>query len=245
MRVSQILIVLLCSVAIGNAATNTIGGVDGVIRLCEAGMAEDLVIMAATKQQPTDLTTDQMLAVKTACKSDAVLRALMAPVVGEAAATKAPASNSSGVSLVSDGEVKQIRPVSFRRAGFKKGLGGLGSLMKMAPKMMAQLDGGQAEIRVDRQPKFILVGVDYALVRLESNGDKRQAVVGTGGLMGSRGGFEEKSLVRFSVDKTSGHVLFEKPLEPGEYAFYPTDGFEAAGEATLNLTAKAYPFGVD
>ena len=58
-------------------------------------------------------------------------------------------------------------------------------------------------------------------------------------------GFDEKALISFRVDKANGRVSIARPLESGEYMFYPRDAFEASGEVTLNLTGQAFPFGVD
>ena len=218
--------------------------VDGIVRLCEAGMSEDIIVMAAKQSPSANLTVEQMLAVKKACGEN-VLRALMARPPAVTANPATPAVSSSGVYLVSGGKRVSIPTAKLRRAGYKLGFGGLMSAAKASPKMMGELDGSRAEVRTTGQPEFVLSGAEYLLVRLETKGDKRQAVVGKGGLMGSRGGFEEKNLIRFSIDKSNGHVTINRPLEAGEYMFYPRDAFEAAGETTLNLTGKAYPFGVD
>lgn len=222
----------------------------GVVSLCKAGMSEDLIVIAAKQQPAANLTIEQILSVRTAC-GEAVLRVLMQPVAVMAQSapvtTNGSAVSSPGFHMVVNGKTTPILPAKLRRTGFKKGLGGLASLAKMAPKMLAELDGGRAEIRTSSQPNFILSGdaTEYSLVRLESKGDKRQVVVGKGGLMGARGEFDSKSLISFRVDKDTSRVSLDRPLEAGEYMFYPRDAFEASGETTLNLTGQAFPFGVD
>lgn len=242
--INNVVLSLLIMVGVANA-----GPVDDIIQLCQSGMAEDIVIAAAKKQLVGDMTTAQILAVKSACKSDNIVRALMGQPGPVTAVVPISAGNvsKSGFYLVSNGQMNEISPVSLRRTGFKKGLKGLGSLMKMSPKMTAELSGSRATVRTGRQPEFVISGIDknFLLVRLEQKDGKRVVIVGSGGLMGVQGGFEEKSLTAFNLDRSVGRITFGHPLERGEYIFYPVDAFRASGEANLELTGQGYDFGVD
>src|SRR3989344_1620789 len=222
-----------------------VAGVDDTIKLCQAGMSKDVVIAAAQRQPAVDLTADQMIAVKAACKSDEVVLVLMqqpvrAPQVvsggGSGHSAVQPTSSvASNVFMINNVQRAQLKPETFKPSGFKKGLGGLASLAKASPKMLAELHGERAEVRtVSRRPEFTLPSDGFVLVILDRKDGKREAVVGSGGLMGARGGFDKKKNVDFRFEN-GGRGTLGQPLEAGEYAFYPADAFEASGETDMRL----------
>jgi len=233
--------VILLSVI--SAAMLAAAGPEDVIRLCQAGMSQEVVVAAAKQQPATNLTADQMIAVKAACKSDQVLLALMQPPAVHAAAPTTP-TPMSNIFLVTNGQKIALKAEALQRSGWKKGLGGLGALATASPKMLGEIRGEQAEVRTSsRRPEFLLPGDAFLLVRLDEKQGHRESVVGAGGLLGSRGGFEKKKLQDFNF--SAGRVTFSQALERGEYAFYPADAFEASGESDLKLTSPAFTFGVD
>ncbi len=115
----QLLAVLLCIsipltlVAQSNtkapAASSASAGslsVDDVIKLSKAGVDDDVIIQKIKKQgQPFDLTTDQLIQLKSASVSNRVMQVMIDPTKASPSDTKVPASEqSSGMTSSSPGD---------------------------------------------------------------------------------------------------------------------------------------------
>src|ERR1022692_2267061 len=115
----QLLAVLLCisfplalaaqSNTKASAATSASAGslsVDDVIKLSKAGVDDDVIIQKIRKQgQPFDLTTDQLIQLKSASVSNRVMQVMIDPTKASPSDTKIPASTqSTGMTSSSPGD---------------------------------------------------------------------------------------------------------------------------------------------
>ena len=116
------------------------------------------------------------------------------------------------------------------------------------------LRGPRASVRTaNKRPEFFFYAPegfspeDYLVVRFKRKGARRQAVVGTMGITGASGGFQDKNVLPFSSTKTGVRryrVSFETDLASGEYCFYPAGGVQVVGDA-VNASGRLYDFGID
>jgi hypothetical protein len=124
-------------------------------------------------------------------------------------------------------DTRVAEDVSFRFQFDQRG-GNSPQNMTMAD-MMSSMNGGDGSI-----PSMAKSPQDFALVKLTSAGERREAQ------FGSPGSSRSKDAVDFAVEDLGGHAFRVKPrhpLPPGEYAFFMRMGNTPMGQA--------WDFGVD
>ena len=248
--------------------------VQDVIDLVEAGLSDDLVIASIRKRTPPfDLGAADLLRLKKAGVSDAVIRVMIDPASQAGSSGAGPDAVAPAVRPAARGtqglQVEEIgfyllegeTPIQISAKSFSaQKLGGL-SVLKMAAtagiakaKQKAVLRGHRASVRTaNKRPEFFFYAPegfspeDYLVVHFKTKGKRREAIVGTMGITGASGGFQDKNVLPFSSTKTGVRrfrVSFESNLASGEYCFYPTGGVQVVGDA-VNASGRLYDFGVD
>jgi hypothetical protein len=166
-----------------------------------------------------------------------------------------PIVDETGFYLIEGDKTSQILGSGFSQA---KAGGFLSSAMTYGikkVKVKAVVRGSAAAIRTrNKRPLFFIYApdgitpTDYLIIRLDKKDNKREIVVGSGGLIrGASAGFEDKNIMPFSSTKLAMRkylIKFEKELSPGEYGFYPVTGVQVSGMA-VNAGGKLYDFGID
>ena len=249
--------------------------IQDVIDLVEAGLSDDLVVAAVRKRRsPFDLGTADLLRLKKAGVRDAVIRVMIDPA-SRADSSKAgsdavtPSARPGREGSTQGLQVEEIgfylleseTPIQISAKSFSaQKLGGL-SVLKMAAtagiakaKQKAVLRGQRASVRTsNKRPEFFFYAAegfspeDYLLVEFKTKGKHREAIVGTMGITGASGGFQDKNVLPFSSTKTGVRryrVSFESDLASGEYCFYPAADVQIVGDA-VNASGRLYDFGVD
>lgn len=109
-------------------------------------------------------------------------------------------------------------------------------------KITSKIRGGTASARIAGEATFIFKGrdfnpQDYVLVRMKSDSDKREVVVGENGAMKKKSKIDSSQVVDLEFTKEGDvHVSSVVGLEAGEYGFIVRNSLKAE---------RIYTFGVD
>jgi hypothetical protein len=262
-------ILLAVTMTAGAETTTADPVVDGIAQLC-IGRTSDSIILAFIKQRPPQapVSSGQVMTLKGAsCKEEVILALLatspapmptvkISPVTRDMPAATAITGQPTkpGFYLVQDGKLDQIEATAFGRQkiGIKSAGKMIGTFGALKGREKAEIQGPAARIRTSRQPTLLFIPRDdsspreYVLLHLERQPDKREVTIGSMGITGQSVGFEKKNLVKFTAKKAGEQyqIIFEEPLKPGEYAFYPAGGVRAVGDMA-SAGGKLYDFGVD
>lgn len=241
---------------------------DMVVSLLEAGLGDEVVI-AKIKASPSsfDTSTDQILALKARGVSGPVIAAMItaasAPVkVATSLDSPDPlVPHPSGIYLSGVEKMTRIESTTTRQARTSGMLGAAltGGLTGMRVK--AAINGPTANIvTTEKQPVFYFyfdqeaqgLGAaggavtspnEFSLIRFEKKKDKREAVVGSVGIGGTKAGLRDKDQIDFQADQISPGVYKIVPttaLIPGEYGF-----ISGAVGAGANATFRVFDFTVN
>lgn len=241
---------------------------DMVISLLSAGLGDEVVI-AKIKASPAafDMSTDQILALKAKGVSGAVIAAMITAAsepVKVAMSLDSPdpmVPHPSGIYLAGVEKMTRIESTTSREARTSGMLGAAltGGLTGMRVK--AAINGPTANIAtVEKQPVFYFyfdqaaqgLGAaggavtspnEFSLTRFEKKKDKREAVVGSVGIGGTKAGLRDKDQIDFQADQISPGVYKIVPamaLTPGEYGF-----ISGAVGAGANATFRVFDFTIN
>lgn len=155
--------------------------------------------------------------------------------------------HESGIYAMLRGKLVQLEPTVATSGGVggkSMMLTGLTMGFKKA-KAKASIRGGQASTRVDEQTEFYFYGSsqfnpnEFVLARLERGDDKREIVVGEGGMLGVKNGIRDEDQVTLQISK----------LESGIYKVVPARDLKAGEYGFINIsqsnTPRLWDFGVD
>lgn len=269
----QLLAVLLCiSIPLALAAQSNINAptqtspsagslsVDDVIKLSKAGIDDDVIIQKIKKQgQPFDLTTDQLIQLKSASVSSRVIQVMLDPSKADgvqpaaSASAKADSSGDSGPSLdvgvyaKRQGQWVEILPevVNWKSGGVMKSVATVGVVKG---DVNGHLVGKHSRNSVTTPLEFLIVvpeGVaitEYQLLHLHENGNNREFRTVTGGVFHVSGGATRDLLAYDSkkVGKRQYSVSLGSTLEKGEYGFLPPGA--VADRNAAASSGKLYSF---
>jgi hypothetical protein len=239
-----------------------------VIKMVEAKVPEHIIAAKVKRNAaPFDLTPEQLIALKKASASDALIEVLMdpskpysapaAPVTTAPAPAEpkpAPAAPTPpevqkpaldiGVYLRKDGEWTEVPPeiVNWKTGGTLKSLSTAGIVKK---DLNGNIDGPSSRTSVKTPLEILIVtaegvaAAEYQFLRLRVNKDYREFRSVTGGIMNQRSG-AMRDLIPFESKKlTSRNFVLTVPASvgAGEYGFLPPG---AAGTSTTNAVSSQY-----
>ena len=268
----QLLAVLLCvfiSIALaaqsnptapaGTSASAGSFSVEDVIKLSKAGIDDDVIIQKIKKQgQPFDLTTDQLIHLKSASVSSRVIQVMLDPA--KADATQAPATATKaesgadpglpsdiGVYAKRQGQWVEVMPevVNWKSGGVMKSVATVGVVKG---DVNGHLVGKHSHNNVTTPLEFLIVvpeGVaitEYQLLHLHENGNNREFRTVTGGVFHVSGG-ATRDLLPFDGKKAGKRqylVALSSTLEKGEYGFLPPGA--VADRNAAASSGKLYSF---
>ena len=246
------------------AATTSAGSlsVDDVIKLSKAGVDDDVIIQKIKKQgQAFDLTTDQLIQLKSASVSSRVIQVMLDPSKADGAqpaastSVKADASGDSGPSLdigvyaKRQGQWVEMLPevVNWKSGGVMKSVATVGVVKG---DVNGHLVGKHSHNSVTTPLEFLIVvpeGVaitEYQLLHLRENGNNREFRTVTGGVFHVSGG-ATRDLLQYDgkkVGKRQYAVSLGSKLEKGEYGFLPPGA--VADRNAAASSGKLYSFQV-
>lgn len=239
--------------------------VDDIIKLSKAGLSDDTIIQKIRSNgQAFDLSTDQMLQIKSEGVSDRVIQAMLNPTAPPpAAAAPAPAATTAAAAKPSDlpdemgvymrrqgtTEWVEVQPevVNWKTGGVAKSWLSNGIVKG---DVNGHLNGKSSSTSATTTTEFMIVAADgvaiteYQLLKLRENSDNREFRTMTGGVLHSSGG-ASRDLVKFDGKKVAPHhylIQLSENLTPGEYGFLPPGAVASTNAA--GSTGKIYSFKV-
>jgi len=273
-----LLIVVSLSSVFGLAQNSTLLGsqakpaveltVDDVIKLVQAGLSEDLVIIKIKQNgKAFNLSTEQLLQLKKSSVSDNIIRTMLEPQA-KPESTAVTTSNikttaekvKSPNNLIPDEQgvywfrerKELVRIEGSAVSNIRTGSTLVSKLTFGAKKarLNAQLRGARARLRIkESRPQFYLylpegasIG-DYLLVKLAQRLDVRQLEMAESTFWKMQSGIDHKKQVDFKYKRIKPRLYLVTPnrdLDPGEYGF-----FVAAGIELKKPTGRIYDFGID
>jgi hypothetical protein len=219
---------------------------DGLIGLKTAGITDRLMLVMQSDGQLPALTTPASAPAIAAPPPVASRNTAPATPVA-VAVDDAKKPHEPGIYALLGGKVQLLEPTVATSAG--TGIGNMaasGFTMGIKKvKIKANIRGSRSQVRVESGTEFYFYGSslfnpnEYVLARLESGNDKREIVVGEGGLLGSRAGVRDEDQIKVTVTRFENgvyRVVPSRDLSAGEY------GFIALGNTT---NQKLWDFGID
>jgi hypothetical protein len=217
--------------------------VQDVIKLSKAGLGDDLIIQQLEKKnQRFDLSTDQLLQLKTAAVSDRVIQVMIDPTLKPipaavapavvpaptpAKAAAAPETQEIGVYAKVKGAWSEVLPevVNWKSGGVMKNVATVGIVKE---DLNGHVNGPTSRNRVTNPVEFQIVVPDgiaiteYQLLRLHQHGSNREFRTVTGGVFHVSGG-ATRDLLPFDGTKIAArqYTVTLPVLAAGEYGFLP------------------------
>jgi hypothetical protein len=252
----------------GKAAATPAGlSVEDVIKLSKAGLSEDIIVQQVKKRsQPFDLTTDQLIALKTANVSDRIVAFMLDP---SKPATAAPAAAGLGgpvAPLSATAEPEPALPGEIGVYARKQN-----QWVEVAPEIVYWKTGGALKtiatagvlhgdvngrvLGVSSHTSFAaplellivapegVVVAEYQLIRLRSNKDSREFRTVTGGIFHSQSG-AFRDMLNFDSKKLASRayeVTFPSSAGPGEYGLLPPGANNGSGKIYSFRIAESAP----
>ena len=241
--------------------------VQDVIKLSKAGYSDDLIIEQIKKKlQHFDLTTNQLLQLKTARVSERVVKymidpasAVAAPCTSAATSKANPASQSTtnseakdhdavptdvGIYVRQNGEWTAMLAelVNWKSQGTLKTAA---TLSFVNGDQSGIVDGPMSRNHFTSPLEFLIVmpeGVTitgYQLVRLHRRGEERDFRIATGGIAHASNDAGRDMMVFNPVRLSPSAYTVELKVYAGEYGFLPPDSVTARNDAAL---AKIFTF---
>lgn len=230
--------------------------IEKVASMAQAGLSEDLILAAVKKESRAfDLSADDLLKLKKAGVTDAVIRAMLSPAVTGPGPTPGP-TNGAGVPSAATapnsrypseigvynkkGETwAEVLPevVNWKTGGVLKNIGTAGIVKG---DVNGHLEGPASRNTVKTPLEFLIVtpeGVaitEYQFLRLRTNRDSREFRTVTGGVLHVKGG-ATRDVVPFEGKKLAPRiyqVVLPNNVGAGEYGFLPPGAFGAANSAS-------------
>jgi hypothetical protein len=254
---------LTLAVVIGFLASSVLFGqdaqkrtsIDDVIEMSKAGLSESLIITTLRKEgQAFSLKPADMVRLKQAGVSDAVMQAMIDPgsstTAAPAAAASAPVNPSLdiGVYFKKEGKWVEVLPevVNWKTGGVIKSIASAGIVKG---DVNGNIQGPNSRNSVKSPLEFTIVtaeGVaitEYQLIRMRPNRNYREFRTVTGGIMHIEGG-ATRDLVPFEQKKSASRtfeIVLPSSIGAGEYGFLPPGAVTSASSASLG---KMYTFRV-
>lgn len=248
---------------------------DTVIQMVKAGLPDD-VIITKIKADPNlpNLSADDLIALKTAGASDAVIRALLSPAPAPApVATIAPpadpndpmASHDPGVYLMTGSRDGVKSMVLIERAGSGRDktahIGQAALTMGiMKAQVRAEVPGPRASVRAGIKPDFYMYfpptgnlgsadaissPSQFSLILLEKRKDHRETVVAKQGYGRASAGIDEKKTVAFTANKVRAYAYKVAPNNSLKAGEYAFIAATGMGGTASGAAVVIYDFGVD
>ena len=231
---------------------------EDVIKLARAGLSEDIIIQQIRKSgRAFDLSTDQLIALKTANVSDRVVEVMLDPSQGDIPAPPPAVFKDAGpppaVMIPAPGEAalptevgvyvhKQSQWVEVPPEIVYWKTGGVLKTIATAGARHGDVNGhvpGASSHTAFANPLELLIVApegaalaEYQLLRLHSNKDNREFRTVTGGFLHSQGG-SQRDQVPFDGKKIASRVYeltFPATSAPGEYGFLPPGSTSGSGK---------------
>ena len=226
-------------------------GIEDVVKMTKAGLSDEVVISQIRKNgQGFDLTSDQLISLKTAKVSDRVIEAMIDPSKGVTATVASapkivdddPLPGELGVYAKKAGLWSEV--VNFKTGGVLKSIASAGVVKG---DVNGNIDGAHSKNSFTSPLELLIVVpegtaiTEYQFLRLHENKDYREFRTVTGGVMHVKGGatrdivpFESKKLVtrKFSI-------VLPATLGAGEYGFLQPG---ASSTGTNGAVGKIYSF---
>ena len=239
-----------------------------VVSLLDAGLGDEVVIAKInTTPSAFDTSTDQILALKAKGVSAPVIAAMITAASAPAKVATSLDSpdpmvpHPSGVYLSGIEKMTRIESTTTRQARTSGMLGAVltGGLSGMRVK--AAINGASSTISTkEKVPVFYFyfdqaaqgLGAaggavtspnEFSLIRFEKKKDKREAIIGSVGLGGTKAGLRDKDQIAFEATQISPGVykiVPESALLPGEYGF--VSGAIGSG---ANATFRVFDFTIN
>ena len=242
--------------------------VDDVIRLSKAGLSDDVIIQQIKKKdQRFDLSTDQLVQLKSASVSERVIQVMIDPTRDPAPSptdkTGAPAAQQAGQPSRQDslsptlptevgvyakqkGKWIEVLPevVNWKTGGIVKSVATVGVVKG---DVNGHVNGANSRNRFAAPIEFLIVtpeGVaitEYQLLHLHGHGGDREFRTVTGGVFHVSGG-ATRDLLAFDGQKIGSRtytVTFSSGLGVGEYGFLPPGAYASWNAASQG---KLYSF---
>jgi hypothetical protein len=235
---------------------------DSVLTLLSAGLGDEVVV-AKIKTTPSsfNLSTADVIALKQKGVSGQVLAAMISASAAPSQTAMSVDSpdpmvpHPSGVYLAGLSKMTRIESTTTRQARTSGMLGSMltGGLTGMRVK--AAINGATSRLTTkDRNPVFYFyfdqaaqgLGAaggavtspnEFSLIKFESKRDKREAIVGSVGLGGSKAGLRDKDQNDFQANQIAPGVYkitLGTALIPGEYGFI-SGGVGSGSNATFRV----------
>ena len=244
--------------------------VDDVIRLSRAGLSDDVIIQQIKKKgQRFDLSTDQLVQLKSASVSERVIQVMIDPAkdtapspaqktglpapqqAGQPSQQDSPSSSlptEIGVYAKQKGKWIEVLPdvVNWKTGGVVKSVATVGIVKG---DVNGHVNGARSRNQLSTPIEFVIVvpeGVaitEWQLIRLHPHGDSREFRTVTGGVFHVSGG-ATRDLMAFDGNKIAARtyaVNFSHDSSTGEYGFLPPGAFTSANAASAG---KLYSFRV-
>jgi hypothetical protein len=256
-----LLCLLLASSAWGQEMAKRLTNQD-IIDMVSLGLSDDVIIakirsVSGADGLKFDTSVDGLKALKAAKVSDAVIKAMINPAPPVSMVpVGAPVSLDPNLPppevgvYWKDGAtfvLIQGQAISQAKAG-----GRAGSFFTYGMRGQhwdAYLNGPTSNNHVkERQPVFYFYvpegtsAADYALIKLEKKGDRREFQIGTfGGISGGKSGVKKDKEIPFKsehVGVRTYRITLEGSLQPGEYAFFMGTGQQDM-MASRNVSASS------
>lgn len=235
---------------------------DSVLTLLNAGLGDEVVI-AKINSSPSnfELSTDTVIALKQRGVSGSVLAAM----IGASAIAAQPAMSldspdpmvphPSGIYLSGAERMTRIESTTTSQARTSGMLGAVLTSGLSGMRIKAGVNGPKASISTrENRPVFyfyfdqaaqglgaaggaVTSPQEFSLIRFEAQKGKREAVIGSAGLGGTKFGLRDKDQNTFEVAQVKPGVykiVPTMPLSPGEYGFI-SGGVGAGANATFRV----------
>jgi hypothetical protein len=254
--IALVALTALCPVQAAPAAQAGSGmAVGDVVKLIQSGIGEEIIIAKLKKDgKAFDLSTDDLIALKNAGATSAILKTMMSPDSGAPAAAKpaaaAPASDlpdEQGVYVKIRGEWKLIEPqvVNMRTANV---LGHAMSYGISKAKMKGDVAGQHSKTAVTTPIELLIKTAEgtsaseYQILQMEVKGDRREFEAMQIGFASAKTG-ARKGLIDVKFEKI-GKALYTgtiSSIKTGEYGILPPGAQMSANTAS---SGKMYGFTV-
>jgi hypothetical protein len=244
-RVLFVILSLCLGVASAQQFTNTN---DSVIKMVKAGMSDSIVISTINSQPAQfSLSANDLIALKQAGVSDAVMAAMIAkssptPAPAAAAASASEYPTEIGVYFKQKGAYTEIQPeiVNTKTGGVLKSIATDGIVKG---DINGHINGEHSSTSVVTPLDFLIVvrsgdnPVEYQLLRLHSKSKYREFRSVTGGVFHASTG-ASRDLLQFRTVKVAPltySITLPAPLAPGEYGFLPPGAFASKNLASSGM----------
>lgn len=256
MRMFRLAFALLFVLVLSLPAQPPSGGgseVAEIVKLLRSGIGEDVItakIVRAGKSY--DLSADDLILLKQAGATGALLKTMMnpSPAAPAPAAASAPASeypDEQGVYVRVKGEWKSIEPevVNMRTANT---LGMAFSYGIAKAKIKGDIKGVKSQMQVAAPIELLIKcaegvsATEYQVVTMELKGDRREFEAAQMGLTGAKSGARKGILeIKFAKVGKATYRGTLTDIKRGEYGILPPG---AATSASTASSGKVYAFGI-